>query len=102
MNKVYKLVWNVILGAWVAVSEIAKGKKKSSVNKLIQSSVLVLSILNSGVVLAQDINENLNVNGNLAVAGDTTLTGALTSTGDVVANGISLAAVGSDLNILND
>jgi hypothetical protein len=44
----------------------------------------------------------LNVNGNLAVAGDTTLTGALTSTGDVVANGISLAAVGSDLNILND
>ncbi|WP_235941037.1 ESPR domain-containing protein [Acinetobacter kanungonis] len=27
MNKVYKLVWNAVLGYWVAVSETAKGKK---------------------------------------------------------------------------
>ncbi len=28
MNKIYKIVWNASLGAWVAVSEIAKGKTK--------------------------------------------------------------------------
>ena len=34
MNKIYRVIWNASLGAWVAVSEIAKsGKKtKSSVN----------------------------------------------------------------------
>ncbi|WP_332606391.1 ESPR-type extended signal peptide-containing protein, partial [Acinetobacter sp. ESBL14] len=30
MNKVYKVVWNASLGAWVAVSELAKGKTKNS------------------------------------------------------------------------
>ena len=30
MNKIYKVIWNVALGAWVAVSELAKGKTKSS------------------------------------------------------------------------
>ncbi|PPB85584.1 ESPR domain-containing protein [Acinetobacter soli] len=26
MNQVYKVVWNASLGAWVAVSELAKNK----------------------------------------------------------------------------
>ena len=30
MNKIYKIVWNASLGAWVAVSEIAKGKTKTN------------------------------------------------------------------------
>lgn len=30
MNKIYKVIWNATLGTWVAVSEIAKGKTKSS------------------------------------------------------------------------
>ncbi|MBF7696510.1 ESPR-type extended signal peptide-containing protein, partial [Acinetobacter rathckeae] len=30
MNKVYKVVWNVALGAWCAVSELGKSKKKST------------------------------------------------------------------------
>ncbi|UOB53954.1 ESPR-type extended signal peptide-containing protein [Acinetobacter junii] len=33
MNKVYKVVWNASLGIWVAVSELAKGKTKSSLKK---------------------------------------------------------------------
>ena len=41
MNKVYKLVWNATLGSWVAVSERAKGKKKSTTNKVIKNSVLL-------------------------------------------------------------
>ncbi|MBR7715006.1 ESPR domain-containing protein, partial [Acinetobacter nosocomialis] len=28
MNKVYKVIWNASIGAWVATSEIAKGKTK--------------------------------------------------------------------------
>ncbi|MFH4151188.1 ESPR domain-containing protein, partial [Acinetobacter baumannii] len=34
MNKVYKVVWNASLGAWVAVSELAKGKVKGSNGKV--------------------------------------------------------------------
>lgn len=30
MNKIYKVIWNATLGTWVAVSEIAKGKTKTS------------------------------------------------------------------------
>ncbi|WP_353169569.1 ESPR-type extended signal peptide-containing protein, partial [Acinetobacter sp.] len=30
MNKIYKVIWNATLLAWVAVSELAKGKTKSS------------------------------------------------------------------------
>ena len=30
MNTVYKVIWNSSLGAWIAVSELAKGNKKSS------------------------------------------------------------------------
>lgn len=34
MNKIYKIVWNASLGAWVAVSEIAKGKTKDTVSDI--------------------------------------------------------------------
>jgi fibronectin-binding autotransporter adhesin len=33
MNHVFRVVWNVALGCWVAVSEIAKGRAKSSSSK---------------------------------------------------------------------
>ena len=86
MNKVYKLVWNATLGSWVAVSERAKGKKKSTTNKVIKNSVLLLSILSSGEIFALDIAEDLNV------------TGSLTVTQDVISNGVSLTTVNSNLN----
>lgn len=36
MNRIYRLVWNQVLNAWVAVSENAKGRGKSaSVRKCI-------------------------------------------------------------------
>ncbi|WP_151810749.1 YadA-like family protein [Acinetobacter bereziniae] len=86
MNKVYKLVWNTTSATWVVVSEIVKGNKKSTVNKVVKGSILLLFIVNSGAILAQDINESLNVNG------------SLTATGDVIANGVSLFNVDTDLN----
>lgn len=30
MNRVYRVVWNASIGTWVAVSELAKSKSKSS------------------------------------------------------------------------
>ena len=39
-----KLVWNSTLNAWVAVSELAKGKKKSS-KTLLKAGVLVGSMV---------------------------------------------------------
>ncbi|WP_423855547.1 ESPR domain-containing protein [Acinetobacter guillouiae] len=86
MNKVYKLVWNTAIGSWVVVSEIVKGNKKSKINKIVKGSMFLLFIVNSNAILAQDINESLNVNGRL------------TATGDVVANGVSLTIVNTDLN----
>ncbi|WP_367619755.1 ESPR domain-containing protein [Caballeronia sp. SEWSISQ10-4 2] len=47
MNNVYKSVWNEALGAWVAVSETAKGRGKKS-NKKIVSSVLLASASAAG------------------------------------------------------
>ncbi|WP_373767486.1 ESPR domain-containing protein [Glaesserella sp.] len=32
MNKIYKIIWNAAIGAFVVVSEITKGKGKSSSN----------------------------------------------------------------------
>lgn len=34
MNKVYSIIWNAVLGIWVVVSELTKGKKKAARVKL--------------------------------------------------------------------
>lgn len=39
MNKVFKTVWNASLGVWVAVSEMASGRTKSSSSKIKKSIV---------------------------------------------------------------
>ncbi|MDC5112015.1 trimeric autotransporter adhesin Ata [Acinetobacter baumannii] len=42
MNKVYKVIWNTSIGAWVATSEIAKSKTKTK-SKTLNVSAAVLS-----------------------------------------------------------
>ncbi|USZ88726.1 trimeric autotransporter adhesin Ata [Acinetobacter baumannii] len=42
MNKVYKVIWNASIGAWVATSEIAKSKTKTK-SKTLNISAAVLS-----------------------------------------------------------
>ncbi|WP_038345378.1 ESPR-type extended signal peptide-containing protein [Acinetobacter sp. A47] len=44
MNKFYKVVWNASLGAWVAVSEIAKAKTRTTSKKLTLSTVIITLI----------------------------------------------------------
>ncbi|WP_289845442.1 ESPR-type extended signal peptide-containing protein, partial [Acinetobacter soli] len=41
MNQVYKVVWNASLGAWVAVSELAKNKTKTRTVKSIATTILL-------------------------------------------------------------
>ncbi|HFX6518494.1 TPA: ESPR-type extended signal peptide-containing protein, partial [Acinetobacter nosocomialis] len=43
MNKVYKVIWNASIGAWVATSEIAKGKTKTKSKTLNVSAVVLTS-----------------------------------------------------------
>ncbi|SUX75026.1 Type V secretory pathway, adhesin AidA [Citrobacter freundii] len=50
MNKVYSIIWNAALGIWVVVSELTKGKKKSSSRKTV--AVLAASALSAASMQA--------------------------------------------------
>ena len=107
MNKVYRVIWNASLGAWVAVSEITKSKGKKS-NKAIKSGVLVSSlVLFAGNAIAAPYNagggtatgtdaiaigENSNASGILSIA-----LGA-----DSVAQGTDSAAIGTEAKALGN
>ncbi|MEQ1066207.1 trimeric autotransporter adhesin Ata [Acinetobacter sp. XH1741] len=45
MNKVYKVIWNASIGAWVATSEIAKGKTKTKSKTLNVSAVVLAGVI---------------------------------------------------------
>lgn len=77
MNKIYKVIWNATLGIWVAVSELAKGKTKSSkVTNIVGATTVSLMVTFSPEAAA-----------NLAVCGDT----GLGTTGSVVGSATSTA-----------
>ena len=67
MNKVYKVIWNATLGTWVAVSELAKGKTKSSkVTGIVGATTVALMVtFSSGAMAAW-------TNGSGGGAGNTT------------------------------
>jgi len=44
MNRIYRLVWNQVLNAWVAVAETAKGRGKGSSRKLIAAALSLSTI----------------------------------------------------------
>ena len=50
MNKVYSIIWNAALGIWVVVSELTRGKKKSSSRKTV--AVLAASALSGATMMA--------------------------------------------------
>lgn len=82
MNKVYKVIWNASLGAWVAVSELATAKGKSSKSKTVGAVLLAVS----GVTFSADA---------LAV---TVGTGSNNTNCYVNENGQSSAGVGGSLS----
>ncbi|WP_445115386.1 ESPR-type extended signal peptide-containing protein [Acinetobacter sp. WZC-1] len=42
MNKVYRVIWNVSLGAWVAVSELAKSKTKTTAKSKVGTALALV------------------------------------------------------------
>ncbi|MDQ9017292.1 ESPR-type extended signal peptide-containing protein [Acinetobacter rudis] len=82
MNKIYRVIWNASLGAWVAVSELAKSKGKSSsqssivgvTEEIVQQSSVHFSIKTlvfmMSLIAGQSAMANLSVCGsNVANAG---------------------------------
>ena len=65
MNKIYKVVWNATLCTWVAVSELAKGKTKSSkVTKIVGAATVAAMSFAPAMAasqLALDSSGNLNI-----------------------------------------
>ncbi|WP_105102061.1 hemagglutinin repeat-containing protein [Microbulbifer pacificus] len=51
MNKIYRIIWNTAISAWVVASELAKGKKKSARS----GAALLLTVALPGAVLASDL-----------------------------------------------
>ncbi|MCU4413959.1 YadA-like family protein [Acinetobacter sp. WU_MDCI_Axc73] len=93
MNKVYRVIWNASLGAWVAVSELAKSKSKSkSVKKTAQIAIVATTIAFAVSAHAQDIDEDLNV------TGDITATGEMTGSDVTTTNGASLNELNNKVN----
>ncbi|WP_332606223.1 ESPR-type extended signal peptide-containing protein, partial [Acinetobacter sp. ESBL14] len=61
MNKVYKVVWNASIGAWVATSELAKSKTKTKSKVLnLSAAVLVGAVSFSSNALAGTVLGNGN------------------------------------------
>ena len=65
MNKIYKVIWNATLSAWVAVSELAKGKTKSSkVTGIIGAATVSLMVAFSPEAMANTIDMQAQGNKN--------------------------------------
>ena len=50
MNKIYKLVWSKVKGAWVVTSEIAKGHGKAIASRQRKSIAAVMAVLALGFI----------------------------------------------------
>lgn len=71
MNKSYKTIWNESLGAWVAASELATGRGKSSRSRKAARAVLAAGILLQAGVMAPAVAGGLDggsVNNNSQLA----------------------------------
>ncbi|MDO4697692.1 MAG: ESPR-type extended signal peptide-containing protein [Pasteurellaceae bacterium] len=52
MNRVFRVLWNASTQSWVAVSELARGRVKSSSNQILTASQMALLVL--GLVVSED------------------------------------------------
>lgn len=68
MNKVYSIIWNAALGIWVVVSELTRGKKKSSSRKTIAVLAATALIGASPLAVADDTGDHdISVDYNTAI-----------------------------------
>lgn len=109
MNKIYKVIWNATLGTWVAVSELAKGKTKSSkVTSIVGAVSIGLMVTFSPGAMAAWTNTGGNATagsytGAIAIGGGGQPTDANSNFAVAVGNnthatGLSATAFGSGSN----
>lgn len=81
MNKIYRVIWNFSSKVWVAVSELGKGKTKSSSSRLIvnERSCLILFIGASLYGMAGE-SQAQNINGYTDFTSSASITDGLTWT----------------------
>lgn len=98
MNKVYKVVWNASLGAWIAVSELAKGHSKAK-SKNLKSVILPLVVgmtFSSGAWAAPFAagGGNAAVSNSIAIGTDASTASTVSGANQSVAIGYSTKASG--------
>ena len=45
MNRIYKVIWSMSLGIWIAVSELAKTKNKTRSKNLLSQLMLITTLV---------------------------------------------------------
>ncbi|AFN35447.1 ESPR-type extended signal peptide-containing protein [Taylorella equigenitalis] len=73
MNKIYKSIYNEVLGTWVAISEVAKAGGKKSKSKMLSSVILGMVLGTAGI--AGDVWGYVSNGSNVAKGEDSTSVG---------------------------
>src|SRR5699024_1646601 len=89
MKRMYKVVWKGSLGAWVAVSEIAKSKTKTKSIKSIVISLAALSLISTASAADPDITASNVTASGIITASEIQSTGNIAADGDIVAKDIT-------------
>ena len=95
MNKVYKVVWNASLGAWVAVSELAKSKTKTKSVKTVVVGFTLTSLSSMAIAAAGTAGGTISGQGATAISADTAnCSGAQSGLVEARASGALSIAIG--------
>ncbi|NHC05021.1 hypothetical protein G9F31_14875, partial [Acinetobacter sp. 187] len=103
MNKIYKVIWNATLGTWVAVSELAKGKTKSSKVKAIVGTVSIgLMVTFSADAGAAWISGSANTGTAYGTASATGVALGSSTSNKAAASGENSIALGNNSNAVGN
>src|SRR4051812_23396817 len=69
MNRIYRLIWNHVLNAWVAVAETARGRGKGGSRKLVAAA---LSLTAAWAMAAPNGGQVIGGSGSISQSGTTT------------------------------
>ncbi|WP_445116946.1 ESPR-type extended signal peptide-containing protein [Acinetobacter sp. WZC-1] len=105
MNKIYKVIWSTTLGAWVAVSEMAKTKTRSTTKSVKVSAVAgVVGMISfaPGAFAASGIDGGAASGGGTAISSCTTAsTQASTSNDRAIAIGCGTTTTGINTSLID-
>ena len=82
MNKVYKVVWNASIGAWVATSELAKSKTKTKSNVLNLSAAILAGAISFSPAAFAATNTEGGVGSGTSISGNRCAEGVASTSGN--------------------